>query len=575
MKKLFVLLAVFLVAAMIVAVEPEYVIEDFNGKPGGTLYLSTTSGPKTLNPFWSQETSSSDIIGYFSDSLFNSDNKGMPTVPALATKWWFSDDGKTVFFQIRKGIVWSDGEPFTIEDVYWTFTKVALVEGMTANGPGGAMDANDQLPVVEIVDDYTISFTWSVPNVWGFKWVGYTGILPKHVLEEAVENGKFSEAWTVADIDKIVGMGPFLPVEYTEGVRVVLERNPNYYRFDKNGVRLPYLDKVVYLIVPDLNTELLKFEAGEIDLYGPTAENFPRIKEQAEEKGWVVGVGGPALGSQFIAFNWVTKDPVKREWFRNEHFRKAFVYMLDRGTLIETLYNGLGSPLYGPVSPSSGFYYPEIEKFAYKYSIIRARLELKKGGFSWNANGELVDKDGNVVEFNLMTNAGNNVREAIGNILVDSAKKLGMKINFTPIQFNTLVQKLLTPDYEAVIIGLTGSVDPGSGWNVWRLDGGLHFWNYSPELRPDTVPEEIWWSPDWEKRIDEIFRIQTSAVDEQERYNLFAEFQMICAEHMPLVYTVAQNYLYALKGNIHLANPEPNPAAGMLWKVYGIWKEGE
>ncbi|OAA31300.1 ABC transporter substrate-binding protein [Kosmotoga arenicorallina S304] len=574
MKKVLLVLFAVLIAALVIA-EPEYAVEDYNGVPGGTLFLGTTSGPKTLNPYWAQETSSTDIIGWYSDSLFNADNKGMPTVPALATKWWFSEDGKTVYFQIRKGITWSDGEPFTVEDVYFTFTKVALVEGMTANGPGGAMDANDQLPTVEIVDDYTISFTWSVPNVWGFKWVGYSDILPKHVMEEAVDNGTFSETWTVADLDKIVGMGPFLPVEYTEGVRVVLERNPNYYRVDKNGNKLPYLDKIVYLIVPDLNTELLKFEAGEIDIYGPTAENFPRIAEQAEEKGWTVGVGGPALGSNFIAFNWVTKDPVKREWFRNEHFRRAFVYMLDRQSIIDTLYNGLGSPLYGPVSPSSGFYNPEIEKFGYKYSIVRARLELKKAGFSWLPDGTCVDKDGNPVEFDLTTNVGNNVREAIGNKVVDAAKKLGIKVNFTPMQFNSLVQKLLGPDYEAVIIGLTGSVDPGSGWNVWRLDGGLHFWNYSPELRPDTVSEDIWWSPDWEKRIDEIFRLQTSAVDPQERYDLFAEFQMICAEYQPLVYTMNQNYLYAHKKIVHLANPEPNPAAGTLWKGYAIWKEAE
>ncbi|MBO8167344.1 MAG: ABC transporter substrate-binding protein [Kosmotoga sp.] len=553
--------------------ETEYAIEDYNGVPGGTLFLGTTSGPETLNPYWAQETSSTDIIKWFCDSLLNIDNKGMLTIPALATDWWFSEDGNTVYFRIRNGVFWSDGVPFTVEDVYFTFAKVALVEGMTASGPNGAMDANDQLPIVEIVDENTISFTWSVPNVWGFKWVGYSQILPKHALEEAIDNGTFSEAWTVADLDKIVGMGPFLPVEYTEGVRVVLERNPNYYRVDKNGNKLPYLDKIVYLIVPDLNTELLKFEAGEIDIYGPTAENFPRIAEQAEEKGWTVGVGGPALGSNFIAFNWVNPDPVKREWFRNDHFRRAFVYMLDRQSINDTHYNGLGSPLYGPVSPSSGFYNPEVESFGYGYSLEKAREELELGGFTLTPDGTLVDASGTAVEFELITNAGNHVRETIGNEIVSKAASLGIKINFNAIDFNTVVQKLFTPDYDAVIIGLSGSVDPGSSWNVWRLDGGLHFWNYSPELKPDVVTEDMWYAPDWEQRIDEIFRLQTSAVDPQERYNLFAEFQMICAEHQPLIYTINQNYLYAHKNIVHLANPEPNPAAGTLWKGHCIWKD--
>ncbi|WP_287925396.1 ABC transporter substrate-binding protein [Kosmotoga pacifica] len=548
--------------------ETEYVIEDSNGIAGGTLYLGLPNAPSTLNPYWVQNSSSQEIVKWFCDSLLNADDEEMPTIPALAADWWFSEDGKTVFFSIRNGVFWSDGVPFTVEDVYFTFTRVALVEGMTASGPGGVLDANGQLPIVEIVDENTISFTWTAPNVWGFKWVAYSSILPKHICEEAVDNGTFSGTWSVGDIENIVGTGPFIPVSISEST-VVLERNPFYYRKDINGVLLPYLDRIEYKITTDMYND---FQNGEIDIYNPTAEEFPGIEEQAEEKGWVVGVGGPALGSQFIAFNWVNSDPAKREWFRNEHFRKAFVYMLDRQTIIDELYNGLGTPIYGPVSPSSGFYNPEVESFGYEYSLEKAREELELGGFTLTPDGTLVDASGTAVEFELITNAGNTIRETIGNDIVSKAASLGIKINFNAIDFDTVVQKLLAPDYEAVIIGLSGSTDPGSGWNVWRLDGGLHFWNYSPELRPDTVPEDIWWSPDWEQRIDEIFRLQTSVVDPGERYNLFAEFQMICAEHQPLIYTVTQNYLYAHKDTVHLANPEPNPAAGILWKGYCIWK---
>ena len=121
-------------------------------------------------------------------------------------------------------------------------------------------------------------------------------------------------------------------------------------------------------------------------------------------------------------------------------------------------------------------------------------------------------------------------------------------------------------------IGLTGGADPGSGYNVWRLDGGLHFFNYSPELRPDTVPQEIYKVFDWEQRIHDIYVESTGAFG-KERKEVFDEFQMICAEYQPLIFTVASNYLYAHQGNVHLANPEPNPFAGMLWKIQCIWKE--
>ncbi len=574
MKKLLVLLVV-LIAVGILFAAPEYHVEEtWNGKPGGTFYYWGLGDPKTFNYDWAQETSSTDPLGFILATLIEADEGGMPSLPGLAKDWWFSDDGLTFFVQIREGIQWSDGAPFTLDDVYWTFVNVSFVPENTANGNGSYLDSNDQLPVVEILDDTTISFTWTVPQVTALRQIGFRPIMPKHVLEEVVANGTYPEFWTIADFDKLVGMGPFVITDYIEGVRIVFERNPYYWKVDGNGVRLPYFDKLNYELLADQNTSLLRFEAGQIDLYGPTAEQFPRLAEMAADKGWITGVGGPALGSQFITFNFNNPDPVKREWFRNDGFRRAFVYAMDRDAIIESLYNGLGSPLYGPVSPSSGFYYPEIEKFDYKYSITRARLQLRRGGFDWLPDGTCVDANGNPIEFELTTNAGNVVREAISNIIVDGAAKLGIKVNFRPIDFNTVVSRLTDATYDAVVIGLTGSVDPGTGWNVYRLDGGLHFWNYPPDYNPDDhITEDMYILPDWEKRVDEIYRLQTSAVDPQDRYDLFAEFQMLFAEYQPLVFTIAQNFLYVYKNNIKMPVEKLTPATGLLFQLEGWWKE--
>ena len=574
MKKLLVLLVVLIAAGLLFAA-PEYQVEEtFNGKPGGTFYYWGLGDPKTFNYDWAQETSSTDPLGFTLATLIEADEGGMPSLPGLAKNWWFSDDGLTFFVQIREGLQWSDGAPFTMDDVYWTFVDLSFVPENTANGNGSYLDSNDQLPVVEIVDETTISFTWTVPQVTALRQIGFRPIMPKHILEEVVANGTYPEFWTIADFDKLVGMGPFVITDYVEGVRIVFERNPYYWKVDASGVQLPYFDNLNYELLADQNTSLLRFEAGEIDLYGPTAEQFPRLAEMAAEKGWITGVGGPALGSQFVTFNFNSTDPVKREWFRNDGFRRAFVYAMDRDAIIESLYNGLGSPLYGPVSPSSGFYNPEIEEFAYKYSITRARLELRRGGFNWLPDGTCVDANGNPVEFELITNAGNVVREAISNIIVDGAAKLGIKVNFRPIDFNTVVARLTDATYEAVVIGLTGSVDPGTGWNVYRLDGGLHFWNYPPDYNPDDhITEDIYVLPDWEKRVDEIYRLQTSAVVDQDRYDLFAEFQVLFAEYQPVVFTMAQNFLYVYKNNIKMPVEKLTPATGLLFQLEGWWKE--
>jgi peptide/nickel transport system substrate-binding protein len=575
MKRFLLVMLVALVAVAAMAqVEPEYRIDPYEGKPGGTLYLgSIGTGPRTFNPFVAQETSSTDITDLMHGTLFSSDNTGMPTIPALATEWWFSEDGRTVYFRVREGLKWSDGHPFTIEDVRWTFEDLRFINEFTRNGNATYKDAEGFLPEVE-VDGNVISFTWTEPNVWSFRAIGWGQIMPKHVLDPYVQAGNPIEAWTLADWDKIVGMGPFVIENFIEGVRTVMRKNPHYWVFDEAGNRLPYIDRINYEVVGSQDVMLLKFEAGELDMMGPRAADWPRVVEQAEDKGWVYGVGGPGLGSDFITFNLGHPDPAKRSWFRNPNFRRAIQYMMDKESIIDTLFNGLGTAIYGPVSPSSGFFNPEIlEAYPYRYSITRARLELRRGGFDWDAQGRLIDSQGRRVEFDLSTNAGNITRETIAAILVDGASKLGMRVNYAPADFNLLVGKLLGPDYDAVLIGLTGSVDPGSGWNVWRMDGGLHAFNYPPEYNPDVIDPDIYEAFDWEKRIHEIFVRSVGEVDEQARWDLFAEFQMIVAEYQPYVYTITQNYLYVHKDSVHLANPLPNPAAGMLWQVHGIWKD--
>ena len=573
MKKfLLVMIAVLVAVEVMAQIEPEYRIDPYEGKPGGTLYLGSLGGPRSFNPFFAVEVSSWAIIRLMHESLINWDNTGMPTIPGLATEWWFSEDNLTVYFRLRQGLKWSDGEPFTIEDVRWTFQNLLFVNEFTTNGNATFKDGAGFLPEVN-VDGNIISFTWTEPNVWSFKAVGGSVILPKHVLDEYVQAGNPLQAWTLADWDKTVGMGPFMIESFTESIRIVMRKNPHYWIFDEAGNRLPYIDKINFEVVGSEEIMLLKFEAGELDFMGIKPADWPRIVEQAEKKGWIYVDGGPSLSTIFIVVNLVHKDPIKRAWFRNPYFRRSLQYMIDKQSIIDTLFIGLGTAIYGPVSPSSGFFNPEIlEAFPYKYSITRAKLELRRGGFDWDAQGRLIDIEGNRVEFDLGF-AAENLPETMATILVDDAKKLGMKINYAPADFNSLVGKLLTPDYDAALTGLTGDADAGGAWNVWRMDGGLHYFNFSPELRPDVVDPEIYEAFDWEKRIHEIFVKSIGEMDEQARWDLFAEFQMIVTEQQPLIYAAIWNILYVYKDTLHPANDKISQVAGVFWNIHGVWKD--
>ncbi|MGY4686566.1 ABC transporter substrate-binding protein [Petrotoga sp. DB-2] len=583
MRKLLVLLVITLSALAIFAQEaynPEWLIADVEGgQKGGTLYLATTSGPKTLNIYWSQETSSEDIISWTLVTLLGSDFYGQPTQPSLAKDWGVehTEDGGTLYwFEMREGVKWSDGHPLTVDDVVFTWEKI-IVPDLTADGNDFYMDAEGNLPELT-VEGNRIMFKYPTTFRFGLETLGgELFIMPKHVLEDKVTDAEtFQSTWTVEQVDQIVVGGPFKVTEYTEGVRVVLERNPYYFEKSKDGVQLPYLDRVVYEIVTDTNVERLRFEAGEIDLYGPQAKDFPSLRAQAEEKGWNVIVGPATAGSNFVAFNFNAADPVHRAWFRNDNFRKAVAYAFDKQTIIDTLYNGLGVPNYGPRTNSSAFYNPEIEELGFRYSLVTAQRLLREAGFSWNESGELVDWDGNVVEFELNTNGENVVRNEIAVILVDSLAKLGIKVNYRPIQFNALVQRMYSPNWDAIIIGLVGGDDPGWSQNVWLLDGGLHFWNWSPEVMEWVDPNEYWVHPA-EKRIDEIMRIQRSILDKDEIQELWDEWQMLIAENQILVYTISQNYLLLYKNTLHLYPVEKhgtiNPYTGSLWNAQYTWKE--
>ncbi|POZ88301.1 ABC transporter substrate-binding protein [Petrotoga sibirica] len=586
MRKLLVLVVVVLSALTIFAEEaynPEWLIADVEGgQRGGTLYLATTSGPKTLNTYWAQETSSSIIINQGDVSLLSNDFYGQPTQPSLAKDWGVerTEDGGTLYwFVMREGVRWSDGHPLTIDDVVFTWEKI-IVPDLTADGNDVYMDAEGNLPELT-VEGNKIMFKYPTVFRFGFQTVGGFAIMPKHVLEDKVTDAEtFQSTWTVEQIDQLVVGGPFKVTEYTEGVRVVLERNPYYFEKTKDGVQLPYLDRIVFEIVTDSNVARLRFEAGETDMHGPAAKDFPALRAQADKKGWNVIVGPATAGSNFVAFNFNAADPVHREWFRNDNFRKAIAYAFDKQTIIDTLYNGLAVPCYGPRTNSSAFYNPKIEELGFRHSLVTAQRLLREAGFSLNEKGELVDWDGNVVEFELNTNGENVVRNEIAVILVDSLAKLGIKVNYRPLQFNAVVQKLYSANLDAIIIGLVGGDDPGWGTNVWLLDGGLHFWNWSPEVMDWVDPDEYWVHPA-EQRIDEILRVSRSILDKDELQKLWDEWQMLIAENQILVYTISQNYLNMHKNTLHLypvekygtINPYGYSYSPGMWKIEYAWKE--
>ncbi|MBF0531706.1 MAG: ABC transporter substrate-binding protein [Candidatus Omnitrophica bacterium] len=525
---------------------------------GGQLVLATTSDPKTFNDIVARETSSTQITGLIFEGLTTVNAVDLRVEPLLARRWEVSADGLIWTFYLRRDVRWNDGIPFTAADVVFTFNELIYNPDIPSSAADFFLIGGKPIRV-EAVDRYTVRFT--LPNRFApFLRSMSQPILPAHCLRSAVAQKKFNFTWGIdTPPEQIVGTGPFALAAYRPGERVVLKRNPFYWKVSLQGDRLPYLERVIYVIVQNPDTEMLKFIDGELDEYGIRGADYPLLKPREKEKKFTIYENGPASGSNFLLFNQNTGinprtgkpfvAPYKSAWFTNLNFRKAVAHAIDKKRIIEILMNGLGYAQDSAINVNEGvFYNPDVVK--YPYDLRQAAALLKQAGF-WDRNGDGVieDSQGHPVEFNLATNAGAAERLQIAAIIRSDLERLGMRVNFKIVEFNALVNQLTASyDWDAVIMGLSGGgADPHFSVNVWSSSGGLHMW-YPRQKSPATA---------WEARIDAIFQDAVQALDESQRKKLYDEFQAIVADQVPLIYTVLEAKIYAVRdkfGNLKPAN---------------------
>ena len=542
------------------------------GKFGGTLVASTIGeGPKTFNPFNSKDNISSQLSEIMYDGLLSTNPTTGEPVAKLAKS--FSVNGREYLINLRHGIKWSDGKPITADDVVFTWQNI-IFDGYGNTSTRDSIVVDGKLPTVEKIDDYTVKFVTPEPFAPFIRMLS-TPIAPKHVFEPAVKKGKsYFETFLSPNTppSQFVTSGAFRLKEYVPAQRAVFERNPDYYIINKADQKLPYLDKLVYLIVGDVNNEVLKFEGGELDVIGLQGANVARFKELEKHSDFKVYNLGPNTGTMFVSMNLNTRkddkgkfyvSPMKQKWFQDKNFRRAVDYAIDRKNMVFNIANGLGAPLFTAESLNSIFLNKNLP--SYDRDVNKAKELLKKSGFYTGKKGKLYDEYGNRVEFDLYTNAGNTEREAIGVMVKQDLEDLGMKVNFKPIEFNTLVNKLVnTYDWDMVIMGLTGSpLEPNGGKNVWMSDGTLHMFNQRPAgYNKDDRFE-------WEKRIDEMYIKGALATDFESRKKYYDEYQAIAYEEKPFIYIYSPLIISAIRTKFK--NLYPSMLGGLTHNIEEIY----
>ena len=545
---------------------------------GGYLVLSTSSDPKSFNDIMAKETSTTAVTGYIFEGLTRVNPFDLRVEPNLAERWEVSEDGLEWIFHIRKEVYWNDGEAFTADDVVFTF-KDLIYNPNIPNSSADIFTIDGKVFEVTKIDDKTVRFKLPTKFAPFLRSMGQA-IMPKHKLEEAVTEGRFNNTWGIdTPPAEIVGTGAFLLSEYRPGERIVFKRNPFYWKRNEKGESLPYLDGIIMLIIQSPDTAFLKFLDGELDYYGMRGMDYPLLKPMERKGRFTVYNTGPAFSTNFIFFNQnqgtnpQTNEPFvapeKLKWFTDLNFRKAVAHSIDKKKIIEILMNDIGYEQHSAVSPAQGFYHnPNVRK--YPYDLGKAQRILTDAGYLDRDNdGILEDRQGNEIQFNLFTNAGSGERVQIAGIIRHDLESLGMRVNFQQLEFNTIVSKLTgTYDWEAIILGLTGGgADPHFGNNVWRSNGQLHMW-YPLQKAPAT---------DWEKRIDDIFIQGVQELDENKRKVLYDEFQMIVSEQLPLIYTVLNSQIFAVRNKFGNLNPSNRGVFHNIEEIYikEAWREGE
>ena len=544
------------------------------GKFGGTLVTSTIGeGPKTFNSWNSMDATSSQAADIMFDALVTTDAYTGEVIPKLAKSIKILPDNKTYIVELRHGLKWSDGKEITADDVYFTWNTI-IFGGFGNTSTRDAMYIGSQLPKIEKIDKYTVKFTTPKPFSPFLRQLSVP-IAPKHVLEPVTKQGKraFASFWSSnTNPSEFVTSGAFKLKEYVPAQRLVYVRNPNYYMIDEKAQKLPYLDKYIILIVGDLNNELLKFKAGELDTVGLRGSNVALFKEKEKFSDYKIYNLGPNTGTIYFAFNLNTRknekgnyyvNPVKQKWFNDLNFRKAVDYALDRENMVFNISAGVAQPLFTP-EPLSSIYLNEKIAKGHPRDIKKAKEYLEKSGF-YLKKGKLYDKNGNKVEFDLYTNAGNTERESIGVMVKQDLEELGMTVNFKPIEFNTLVSKLVnTNDFDAVIMGFTGSpLEPYGGKNVWYSNGTLHVFNQRKTENDNKIIYP------WEKQINDLFDRASLELDFDKRKNLYEQYQQIVYDQKPLIYLYSPLIITAIRNKF--GNINPTPLGGVLHNLEEVY----
>jgi len=516
---------------------------------GGTLVATLRSEPPTFNRYIGSTYATLLVNDLTQAPLVRINQLTQAVEPWLADRWTVSADRRQYTLHLREGVQFSDGHPLTADDVVFSFE--AAYDARAAGVLGDVLKVGDRPLSVAARSPHEVVVTF--PQVYGpgLRLLDALPIYPKHRLADTFAAGAFARAWGMATAPgDIAGLGPFKLVDYQPGVRLVFERNPHYWRVDASGRRLPSLDRIVLEIVPDQNAELLRLEAGEIDLMQDDLrpEDYLPLKREADAGRVRLIDVGTGLDTHWLWFNLGPhgSDGTERAWLRRAEFRRALSYAVDRRAFARTVYLGAAEPSWGLISPANtAWYAADVEQPG--FDPDRARSLLASIGLKdRNRDGRVEDESGAPVRFTVLVLKGVSASEKGAAFLREAFAPIGVTLDVAAVDLGAMVARWTAGDFDAIynFLELTDS-DPAANLDLWLSSGSNHVWH--PRQREPATP--------WEHEIDTLMVRQSGSADAGERHQLFARVQRIIAEQVPAM-SFAVPHVY-IATSTHVATLTP------------------
>ncbi len=474
----------------------KYVIKSDNSTPcyGDKLVTGSIGDASNLIPILATDSASHEIAGLVYNGLLKYD-KNLNLVGDLAENFSFSKDHLKIIFHLRKNVKWQDGYPFTADDVIFTYNLI-----MDPKTPTAYRSDYEYVKTVKKLDNYSIEVIYKRPFAPALSsWT--VSILPKHLLEG--KNLLNSPLRTHP-----IGTGPFKFKKWEVGQKIELAANDTYF----NG--RPYLDGYIYRVIPDSATMFLELKAGKVDLMGLTPVQFKRQTETKFFKENYRKFCYPTFVYTYLGFN------LKNKLFKDKKIRQAIAYAIDKDEIINVVLLGLGVKATGPYRPDMWYYNPNVKK--YPYNPEKAKKLLEEAGWRDTDGDGILDKNGKIFEFTIMTNQGNLSRLKAAQIIQKRLGEVGIKVKIRVIEWASFINEFIDKKrFEAVILGWSTGIDPDQ-YDIWHSS--------------KTGPKELNFISFKNKEVDKLLEEGRLTFDREKRKKIYFKFQEILAEEQPYVF---------------------------------------